>query len=124
MKAFILESKEYVVVTALNRIEGMEKVSTDKPDLILLDLFMPRLDGYGVMKAAKSSPVTKDIPIVVLSAWPTGDNRERARKAGALDFIAKPYKPTELAQQIREYLSNLTDSESVLPKPDTAPLET
>ena len=121
MMRVVLKDTNITLVEAMDGQDALKKIRDYRPDLILLDLFMPRLDGYGVLKAIKSNPVTREIPVVVLSAWPTGDNRERAKKAGAIDFIAKPYKPIELAKQIKGYLSIQTDSESVASKPDTAP---
>jgi twitching motility two-component system response regulator PilH len=116
-----LKGTNVTLIEAVDGQEALQKIRDRHPDLILLDLFMPRLDGFGVLKAIKSNPVTKHIPIIVLSAWPTGDNRERAKKAGALDFIAKPYKPTELAKLVKEFLATQTESGAVVPKPDTAP---
>jgi CheY-like chemotaxis protein len=58
------------------------------------------------MEALKSDPQTRHIPFIILSAWSTGDNRKRAKKAGAMDFIAKPYDPTELVNAVQNYLPN------------------
>ncbi|MFC1976203.1 PleD family two-component system response regulator [Chloroflexota bacterium] len=100
----ILKDTDITLVEAMDGLEALQKVQHQHPDLILLDLFMPKLDGHGVMEALKSDPKTKHIPIIVLSAWSTGDNRKRAKNAGAKDFIAKPYDPTELVQVVTNHL--------------------
>ncbi|MBN1992532.1 MAG: response regulator [Anaerolineae bacterium] len=105
MMRVILKDTDITLVEATNGQEALQKIQHQHPDLVLLDLFMPKLDGHGVMEALKSDPETSHIPIIVLSAWSTGDNRKRARSAGALEFIAKPYDPVELVSVVRDYLA-------------------
>lgn len=100
-----LNHTNITLVEATDGQEALQKIKHQHPDLILLDLFMPKLDGHGVMEALKSDPKTKHIPIIVLSAWATGDNRKRARNAGAKDFIAKPYDPVELVEVVSNHLT-------------------
>jgi twitching motility two-component system response regulator PilH len=104
MMRVILQDSNITLVEASNGVEALQAVHKQLPDLILLDLFMPKLDGHGVMEALRSDPATRNIPIIVLSAWSTGDNRKRARSAGAKDFIAKPYDPIELMKMVNSYL--------------------
>ncbi len=92
------------LIEATDGEDAVQKIQREQPDLILLDLFMPKLDGYKVMKAVKGNPATKEIPIIVLSAWPTGDNRKRAKQAGAIEFVIKPYDPIQLVELIKEYV--------------------
>ena len=99
-----LKGHEFRLIEARDGQEALTKIKSAPPDLILLDLFMPFMDGFGVMKAVKADPHTEHIPIVVLSAWPTGDNRMRARKNGADDFLAKPYNPAHLVRVIKKHL--------------------
>jgi twitching motility two-component system response regulator PilH len=106
MMRVILQGTGITLIEATNGVEALQKVKSQPPDLILLDLFMPKLDGHGVMEALNSDPHTKNIPIIVLSAWSTGDNRKRARGAGARSFIAKPYDPVELVQLVNNYLAD------------------
>jgi len=122
MVRVLLKELDVTLIEAVDGQEALQKINDHQPHLILLDLFMPRLDGYGVMKALKSNPATSRIPIVVLSAWPTGDNQTRAREAGAAEFLAKPYKPHELSQVVNKYLSSQTGLELVKPHPDSASL--
>jgi DNA-binding response OmpR family regulator len=83
---------------------GVEMAHELKPDVILLDLMLPHLDGFGVMRTLREDETTRDIPIVVISAWPTADNRRRVREAGARGFIAKPFKSDELVASIQKTL--------------------
>jgi len=124
MMQVILKNQNITLVEASNGEEAIEKIKRHRPDLILLDLFMPRVDGFGVLEAVKSDVATQDIPVIVLSAWPTGDNRERARNVGAVDFISKPYDPVELLEQVKIHLpapANTAGKQKVS-KGDTAPL--
>lgn len=105
MMRMYLEKKNFTLVEATDGREAVDKIKALQPDLILLDLLMPRLDGFGVMRAIKSSPHTARIPIIVLSAWPTRSNRRRAAEGGAADFVAKPYEPAYLAMLIEKHLS-------------------
>ena len=114
MMRVILQGSNITLVEASNGVEALQAVQKQRPDLILLDLFMPKLDGHGVMEALKSDPKTKDIPIIVLSAWSTGDNRKRARGAGARSFIAKPYDPIELMQLVNSHLAGKPNSKPLL----------
>ena len=100
----ILTSLGFAVETASNGLEGVEKAREWQPDVILLDLLLPHMDGFGVMNILKEDPATQDIPIIVVSAWPTADNRKRVREAGAQGFIAKPFQTEALVKAIRESL--------------------
>ena len=104
MMRVILKNTDITLVEACDGQETLQKVKHLHPDLILLDLFMPRLDGHGVMEALSSDPETRHIPIIVLSAWPTADNRKRARNCGARGFITKPYDPVELVKMVNDQL--------------------
>ena len=114
MMRVILQGTGITLIEATNGVEALQKVKSQPPDLILLDLFMPKLDGHGVMEALNSDPRTKNIPIIVLSAWSTGDNRKRARGAGARSFIAKPYDPVELMQLVNDHLAGNPNPKSLM----------
>jgi CheY-like chemotaxis protein len=106
----LLNSRGFTVEIARDGLEGVAKAQELRPDLILLDLYLPRLDGFGVMKQLKEDPITANIPIVVISAWPTGDNRQRVQNAGARGFVAKPFKVNELLDLIQGSLPRLSQS--------------
>ena len=93
---------------------------TPRPDLILLDVMMPEMDGYGVMARLQAGPATRDIPVVILTALGNADDEERGLQRGAADYITKPFQPavvlarvhTQLqAKQARDWLR---DQNSVL----------
>ena len=106
MMRMALKHTDIVLIEAADGQEALSKIEAQSPDLILLDLFMPRLDGFSVMEAVKANPRIRHIPIIVLSAWPTGDNRKRTRQAGAVEFVAKPYELVKLVTLIRKVLAS------------------
>ncbi len=105
MMRLIIKETNATLVGAANGREAIQKIQEQQPDLVLLDLFMPELDGFGVMEALKSNPETKHIPIIIVSACLDAENRKQARQAGALDFIAKPYDPIELIKLVDRHLT-------------------
>lgn len=121
MMRLALKNTDITLIEAVDGLEALQKIQEQSPDLILLDLFMPRLDGFAVMEAVKANTRTRHIPILVLSAWPTGDNRKRTRAAGAADFIAKPYEPIELVKRIRELVTAQASLVTLKPKNDPNP---
>lgn len=84
--------------------ECLEVVKQLKPELILLDVSMPKLDGYETCRLLKSNPDTRDIPVIFLSARTQADERERGMRAGAQGYLSKPFDPTTLYSQILEIL--------------------
>ena len=100
LKPFLV-SKDYSVETAMDGLEGLEKVRAWKPDLIVLDVIMPRMDGYGFLREMKKDLKLRALPIVVLTA------REMMRdvfvQEGIKDYVIKPYDPEELLAMIVKY---------------------
>jgi CheY-like chemotaxis protein len=123
MMRMALKETNIILIEAVDGQEALRKIEAQHPDLIVLDLFMPRLDGFSVMEAVRANPRTRHIPIIVLSAWPTGDNRKRTRKAGASEFVAKPYQPSEMVELINNTLAGQANLVPLKPKSDTAPLK-
>jgi len=105
MMKVILKNQGFALLEASNGEEAIAEIRRQRPDLVLLDLFMPKVDGFGVLEAVKADPTTQHIPVIILSAWSTGDNRQRARNSGAADFLAKPYDPLQLMKVVKEHLS-------------------
>lgn len=114
MMRVIFKNMDIDLVEASNGQEALQKIQHQRPDLVLLDLFMPKLDGHGVMQALKSDPQTRHIPVIILSAWPTRDNCKRAKKAGALDFFTKPYDPIQLVEVVKNRLAGKVSSNQMV----------
>jgi putative two-component system response regulator len=100
----ILTRLGYTVDTAFDGVAGLEKVESSPPDLILLDLDLPRMDGYEVARRLKQSDHTKIIPIVVVSSFAEVENRIKALDAGADDFLSKPVDQVELRARVQSLL--------------------
>lgn len=123
MMQIIMKNQGFDLLEAANGHEAIEQTKRHLPNLVLLDLFMPMIDGFGVLKAIGEDPTTQHIPTIILSAWPTGDNRERAKNFGAVDFIAKPYDPIRLVEVVEKHLSRQQSAGLMSnSKTDTAPL--
>ncbi|MFA5058957.1 MAG: response regulator [Opitutaceae bacterium] len=94
----------YEVVTASSGREAIETIRCRRPDLVLLDLMLPDIDGFGVCEILHRNAVTATIPIVILSAWSTADARNVGLELGALDYVTKPFSPKELVDRVNRLL--------------------
>jgi two-component system alkaline phosphatase synthesis response regulator PhoP len=101
---FSLGMEGYEVVTALDGEQALEKVTSEKPDLIVLDIMMPKLDGYEVCKAIKANSATKHIPVILLSAKGRNVDQKMGFEVGADDYITKPFSPRKLVERINQLL--------------------
>ncbi len=99
-----LQIENFQVITAFSGKEGIEKVKTLKPDLILLDIMMPEMDGYEVCKILTNDDETKDIPIILVTAKVDSKDVEQGLKVGAFDYIKKPFDKIELIARINSAL--------------------
>lgn len=91
----------YEVATAANGWEAIDSVRRNRPDIILLDLMLPDLDGFGVCEILRQDPRTATIPVIIVSAWNSPDSRNLGLELGALDYITKPFSPKELVERVR-----------------------
>ena len=96
-----LESRGYVTESAANGLEALERVAASAPDLVLLDVMMPELDGIATLRILKQDPETRLIPVVLMTALNSVDDRVRGIEAGADDFLSKPVDDRELLARIR-----------------------
>ncbi len=94
----------YTLLMAKDGEEALAIARREVPDLIFLDLMMPKLDGYQVCQALKQSPSTRHIKIVMLTAMAQDSNREQAKKVGADDYFTKPFSPTALLEKVSDLL--------------------
>ena len=101
---FLLKSEGYIVYEARNGPEALELVKTHLPDLILMDLQLPGLDGFATTRIIKEDAATKDIPVVALTAYAMGGDAERALEAGCDGYITKPIDADEFPETVASYL--------------------
>lgn len=97
------------VSTAANGWEALDVVRRDRPDLVLLDLMLPDLDGFGICEILRRDPATATIPIVIVSAWSSGDSRNLGLELGALDYVTKPFSPRALVERVNRILEQRAD---------------
>lgn len=102
---FQLESIGYEVITAYNGQEALEKARKDNPDLIILDLMLPKIDGYKVCRMLKFDEKYKHIPIVLFTARAQEQDKKLGLEVGANGYITKPFESEVLFSKIKEMLS-------------------
>lgn len=100
----MLELHDIKVEVASDGEEGLAMLEKLSPDLVIVDLGMPRINGFEVIQHMKRNPATRHIPIVVLSAWTAAKHMQHAREVGADDFICKPFELETLVQTVLRYL--------------------
>jgi len=100
-----LEALEYRVIAAYSGKEGIEKAIEEKPDIILLDIIMPGLDGLEVLHNLKINPATYGIPIILLTAKTEQEYIFKSESLRATDYIIKPFRLEELIKYIKRYTS-------------------
>ncbi len=103
--SFTLQFAGYEVVSVQNGVEAVEQALATRPDLILLDVRMPKMTGYQACEALKASPETRDIPVLFLSAKGQESEIRQGFEAGAIDYILKPFSPDELTAQVKRALA-------------------
>ena len=101
----LITSAGYEMIEAENGEEALAAVSKRRPDLILMDIQIPIIDGYEATRRIKADPALRSIPIIAVTSHATGGGEEKARAAGCDDFVAKPYSPRQLLAKIRQYLT-------------------
>lgn len=94
------------VEVAEDGAEALRKMEAQKPDLVLLDLVMPKLNGLDALRSMKEDSNLKDVPVIVLSARAQEEDIQRARDLGAADYMAKPFRPDELLAVIQRVLGS------------------
>ena len=110
-----LISDGFEVVTASNGIEALERARIHKPDLILLDLMMPEMDGFEVIKNLKQTPNMRNIPVIMLTARAQAHERIEGLSAGADDYITKPFELEELKLRIESILAHTRKTKYINP---------
>jgi DNA-binding response OmpR family regulator len=106
-----LEAEGMEVIEAADGTDGLEKARSASPDVVLLDVMLPKLDGWRVAEALLEDPKTGEIPIVFLTARAELRDQARGLELGGIDYITKPFNPVELADVIRELLDRVRRGE-------------
>jgi two-component system cell cycle response regulator DivK len=94
----------YRLIEAVDGEEGIAAAQRELPNLILMDVQLPKISGLDATRTLKADTRTKDIPIVVITSFALSGDREKAAEAGASSYLAKPYSPRELLDLVRQYL--------------------
>lgn len=112
-----LAQENFDAVSAIDGEEGLNKWKTEKPDLVLLDLILPKMNGFQVLEEAKNDPSIKDIPVIILSNLGQDSDIERGRKIGAIDYLVKANMSiNDVVEKIGNYIK------TVPPKKDNSEL--
>jgi two-component system alkaline phosphatase synthesis response regulator PhoP/two-component system response regulator VicR len=106
-----LEHAGYEVVAAYDGKEALEKVEQEKPDLIILDVMMPQMDGFEVMQRLQANPKTRDIPVIMLTAKAQDADVFRGWQSGVTLYLTKPFSPFELISFVRRIFRSLEEEE-------------
>jgi DNA-binding response OmpR family regulator len=94
----------FEVQSAYSGAEALEKLKEGKPDLLLLDVMMPKMSGYEVCAAIRKDPALKDLPIIMLTAKGQKGDAEKGLESGADDYIIKPFDPYDLGERVSRFL--------------------
>jgi len=108
--AFSLRSHGFEVLEASDGLSAVSIAAAEHPDLILLDVMMPALDGYEACRRIKADPEIADIPIFMLTAKAQTSEQQTGLDAGAIDYICKPFTPKDLVATVESFFAEQTDS--------------
>ena len=100
----LLTANDYEMTEAENGEEALAAVAKDRPDLILMDIQLPVMDGCEATRRIKADPSLNSIPIIAVTSYALSGDEEKARAAGCNDFVPKPFSPRHLLAKIRQYL--------------------
>ena len=98
---------EFTVLEASNGEKAVSITRAEQPDLVLMDILMPKLDGYTACSAIKNNELTKDTPVVMLTGVGHELNKQLSQEMGATAYITKPFNPEDLLDKVRQYASTL-----------------
>src|SRR5262245_37133863 len=101
----LLTSAGFEVIEAENGEQALAVAAAERPELILMDIQLPVLDGYEATRRLKTDPLLRAIPIIVITSYALSGDEERARPAGCYDYVAKPYSPREVLDKVKKILS-------------------
>ena len=96
----------YEIIEAENGEEALAAIAKARPDLILMDIQLPIMDGHTATRRIKADPALRSIPVIAVTSYALSGEEKKAREAGCDDYIPKPYSPRELLAKVRQYLSD------------------
>ena len=105
LESILLTSKGYDVRGVSNGQQALDAIEEDHPDLVLLDIMLPEIDGFEVCERIKGNPETKDIPVIMLTAKKSREDMARGEKVGADWYITKPFKSAMVIETIQRFLN-------------------
>lgn len=103
--SFHLNRAGFNVLTAASGREALDTIDHNHPDLIILDLMLPDIDGFGICEILRRHDETAKIPIIILTAWATNDAEHLGLELGAIDYVTKPFSPKKLVERVKHLLS-------------------
>ncbi len=106
-----LEKHGYEVTTAYDGVEALEKVASDRPDMIVLDVMMPRMNGFDVLKKLQADPATQDIPVIMLTAKAQDADIFKGWSSGVSSYLTKPFNPMELLTFVQRIFQSLEEED-------------
>jgi len=95
---------DYIIIEATDGQAGLEMIQGDKPDIVLMDIMLPKLDGVQVLKKVRADKALSEIPVIAITAWAMKGDKEKLLKAGFDEYLAKPFVPGELIEKINTFL--------------------
>jgi len=101
MLMLALSGAGYRVIQAVDGVDGLETLSAEGADIVITDINMPRLDGFGFIEGMRADPANRSIPVLVLTTESDAAKKQRARDAGATGWIIKPFDPVKLVEAVR-----------------------
>ena len=101
----MLAGTDYEITEAENGEEALTAIAKQRPDLILMDIQLPIMDGYTATKQIKADPALRSIPIIAVTSYALPGEEKKARAAGCEDYVTKPFSPRQLLAKIRQYLA-------------------
>ena len=100
----LLTSAGFEMIEALTGEDGVRAAEAERPDLILMDIQLPGLDGYEATRRIKANPALRPIPIIAVTSYALSGDEVKAREAGCDDYVTKPFSPRALLAKVREHL--------------------
>ena len=92
------------MLVAHDGLEGLKLAVSERPSVIITDSVMPRMDGYGLLRAIKGNPMTSDIPVIMLTSKASSEDEQKALEFGFIDFIPKPVQPLRVVSRVKHVL--------------------